>query len=239
MGTAIAAASVTGMVEILALDALRGEAEALSRAARTLGEDEWAQPTRCQPWSVRELLAHIRVVIGWLPQMLEGPDPGKPEVSATQYYRPGTRFSPQGNAERIDLARDLAAGHSSGAELAADFTATWQRAYRLCLEEPHRRLVRTRHGDAMLLSEFLLTRVIEVAVHGLDIADALGREPWLTAQAEAAVLGLAFGPAYRVDISGLHWDGPTAVRKMTGRAAISHAETSQINRLSINWITLG
>ncbi|WP_323187142.1 hypothetical protein [Streptomyces sp. NBC_00365] len=29
----------------------------------------------------------------------------------------------------------------------------------------------------MLLSEFLLTRVVEVAVHGLDLADALGREP--------------------------------------------------------------
>jgi hypothetical protein len=54
---------------------------------------------------------------------------------------------------------------------------TWQQVDRLCRAEPEGRVVRTRHSDPMLLSEFLLTRVVEVAVHGLDLADALGREP--------------------------------------------------------------
>ncbi|MFI8504487.1 hypothetical protein ACIGFK_39190 [Streptomyces sp. NPDC085524] len=47
----------------------------------------------------------------------------------------------------------------------------------LTRKESERRVVRTRHGDAMLLADFMLTRVFEVAVHGSDLADALGREP--------------------------------------------------------------
>lgn len=103
-------------------------------------------------------------------------------TSAVEYYRPDGRFAPQTNEARIGLAQDHAAGQASGAALAEDFVATWQRVDRLCRAEPEDRIVCTRHGDAMLLSQFLLTRVIEISVHGLDIADALGHEPWLTPQ---------------------------------------------------------
>jgi hypothetical protein len=45
----------------------------------------------------------------------------------------------------------------------------------------------------MLLTGFLLTRVVEVAVHGLDLTDAVEREPWLTRPAADLVLGLLVG----------------------------------------------
>jgi hypothetical protein len=60
--------------------------------------------------------------------------------------------------------------------LANDFAATWQRVDQLCRAEPEDRVVRAGHGDAMLLSQFLVTRVVEVAVHGLDLAEALEHE---------------------------------------------------------------
>jgi hypothetical protein len=37
-------------------------------------------------------------------------------------------------------------------------------------------VVLTRHGDRMLLTEFLRTRVLELAVHGLDLAAVDDRE---------------------------------------------------------------
>lgn len=222
------------------LEAFRGETDALSGAVRELSESAWARPTRCEPWSVRELLGHIRLTVGRLPQMLESPAPEEqPSITATRYYRPDARFSASSNAARIEMARTDAAGHADGKELAADFAATWRQAYSQCLQQPVGRAVRTRHGDAMLLAEFLLTRVVEVAVHGLDMADALEHEPWLTEPAQAAVLDLVIGPAHRDHIRALSWDGPTALRKVTGRAALTEAETSRIERLGINWITLG
>jgi len=231
---------VIGMIEDrAALEAFRCEAGELSRALAGVRGADWARPTRCEPWSVREVLGHIRVVIGWLPQMVEGPAPDRADVSAARYYRPDARFSPQTNAARIQSARDLAADHGDGARLVADFASIWQQAYRQCRDEPVDRVVRTRHGDAMLLSEFLVTRVVELAVHGLDIADALGREPWLTTEAGETVLGLVIGPAHREHVRELQWDGPTALRKLTGRAALAEPESSRIERLGAKWITLG
>ncbi|WP_234540142.1 maleylpyruvate isomerase N-terminal domain-containing protein [Streptomyces shenzhenensis] len=221
------------------LEAFRLEAGELSQAVAGLSEAEWDRPTRCEPWSVRELLGHVRVVIAWLPQMLDGPAPDKAEVSAAEYYRPDDRFSPQTNAARLGLAQDHAAGHASGAALAEGFAATWQQVDRMCRDEAEDRVVRTRHGDAMLLSEFLLTRVVEIAVHGLDLSDALGREPWLTTEAGAAVLELLLGPDQLDGTRELGWDRPTFLRKVTGRAALDVPETTHFERLGIRWLTLG
>lgn len=221
------------------LEAFRIEAGELSRAVAGLSEAEWDLPTRCEPWSVRELLGHVRVVIAWLPAMLDAPAPDRAEVSAVEYYRPDDRFAPQTNTARIALARDHATGQGSGAALADDFTATWQRVDRLCRAEPEDRVVRTRHGDAMLLSQFLVTRVVEVAVHGLDLAEALGREPWLTPQAADAVLELLLGPDGMTASDGLDWEQPEFLRKVTGREPLDAAEAAQVERLGIRWLTLG
>ncbi|MFG2783474.1 maleylpyruvate isomerase N-terminal domain-containing protein [Streptomyces prunicolor] len=88
----------------------------------------------------------------------------------------------------------------SGAALADDLNDTWQQVDRLCRAQPEGRVVRTRHGDPMLLAEFLLTRVVEVAVHGLDVADALSHEPWLTSQTADLVQDILLGPGTRIAI---------------------------------------
>src|ERR1700761_457645 len=106
--------------------------------------------------------------------MLTAVEPDRADVSAIEYYRPDDRFATQTNAARIGLAQDYAARLGNGAALVEDFTATWQMVVRQCSAEREDRVVRTRHGDAMFLSQFLLTRVVEIAVHGLDMADALG-----------------------------------------------------------------
>ncbi|MFG3023082.1 maleylpyruvate isomerase N-terminal domain-containing protein [Streptomyces sp. NPDC048254] len=221
------------------LEAFRLEAGELSQAVAGLSEAEWDLPTRCEPWPVRALLGHVRVVIAWVPGMLEAPPPDKAEVSAVEYYRPDDRFAPQTNSARIALAQDHAAGQAGGAALADDFHATWQRVDRLCRAEPEGRVVWTRHGDAMLLSEFLVTRVVEVAVHGLDLAEALGREPWLTRQAADVVLELLLGPNHISALRELGWDQKKFVRKATGREPLDATETARVERLGVRWLTLG
>lgn len=200
---------------------------------------EWRLPTRCAPWTVSDLLAHVRVVTAWLPGMLAAPAPTHAEVTAAEYYRPDGRFAPDTNAARIALAQQHAAQQLSGAALADDFDATWRQVDRLCRAEPDGRVVRTRHGDPMLLSEFLLTRVVEVAVHGLDLADALGREPWLTSQAADLVQDLLLGPDGAATLEKLGWGQLRFLRKATGREAITEEEASDVGRLGIRWLTLG
>lgn len=231
--------SVTGMRQDRVLEVFRRECEALTDAVSGLSEAEWSLPTRCTPWTVRDLLGHVCVVIDWLPGMLEAPAPEGAGVSAADYYRPDDRFSPRTNSARIALAQSRAAESADGSALVGDFTATWRQVHRMCREQPVGRTVRTRHGDAMLLSEFLLTRVVEVAVHGLDLADALGRESWLTPSAGDAVLELLLGAEQRAAADLLGWDRPRFLRKATGREPLDGPEAARIEQLGIRWLALG
>jgi len=225
------------LAEVMA--AVRTGAEGLGRWAAEVGEDEWARPPRCEPWSARELLGHVCVVLGWLPGMLAGPSPRRAEVSAARYYRPDHRFAEATNMARIALAREHAARHASGATLAENFGRIWRSVDSLCRHEPDDRVVLTRHGDAMLLTDFMLTRVVEVAVHGLDLADALGREPWLTAPAGDLVLHLLAGSGANGQVGVLGWSRPQFLRKVTGREPLSAQESDQVERLRIHWLALG
>jgi uncharacterized protein (TIGR03083 family) len=222
-----------------ALDAFRLEAESLSRAVEGVSKEEWDLPTRCEPWTVRELLGHIRVVIAWLPGMLTAVEPDRADVSAIEYYRPDDRFAAQTNAARIGLAQDHAARLGHGAALVEDFTATWRMVVRQCSAEREDRVVRTRHGDAMLLSQFLLTRVVEIVVHGVDMADALGRAPWLTRQAGDVVMELQLGPGWMNTIRELGWDRLGFLRKATGRQPHESADVARVEQLGVRWLTLG
>jgi uncharacterized protein (TIGR03083 family) len=221
------------------VEAFRCEAGRLARAMSGVSQAEWCLPTRCAPWTVRELLAHVRVVIAWLPGMLAAPAPVRAEVSAVEYYRPDERFAPETNAARVALAQEHAGKQFSGAALAQAFDATWQEVDRLCRVAPQGRVVRTRHGDPMLLSEFLLTRVVEVAVHGLDLADALEREPWITPQAADVVQDLLSGPDSAAALEKLGWSQLRFLRKATGRDPITREEAAEADRLGIRWLTLG
>ncbi|GAA2699584.1 hypothetical protein GCM10010429_01420 [Micromonospora olivasterospora] len=81
----------------------------------------------------------------------------------------------------------------------------------------------------MAPAEFLVTRVVEVGVHGLDLAAALGREPWLT-PAAAEVTGGRGVPA------GLGWDGSTLVAEATGRAPLTGRKRAVLAAAGVRWL---
>lgn len=208
------------------LRAFRAEAEALGKAVGALPDASWDLPTRCPPWRVRDLLRHVTVAVGRVPAMLAAPAPDRAEVSAAGYYRPDVRFSPQTNADRV--AQALARG---GEPPAVEFDTAWRAALRACEKAPEDRVVRTRHGDAMLLTDFMVTRVVEVAVHGVDLADALGRAAWATPEA-AGVVGELLGPRWGEESRRLGWDAGELLRRGTGRAELTDAERTLPERLT-------
>jgi uncharacterized protein (TIGR03083 family) len=221
------------------MEAFNAEAERLSAAMRTLAEDEWSRPTACEPWTVRELLGHVMVAIAWLPGMLDEDAPPQATVSAVDYYRHDARFSPEANERRIELARERAARAPSGKDIVQEFDDIWTTAARRCETEPDDRVVRTRHGDPMLLTDFLVTRVVEVAVHGLDLAIAVGRRPWPTESAGDLLTRLLLGPRGLEGVRRLGWDQVTFLCKATGREPMTDAETVEAERAGIRWLSLG
>lgn len=219
-------------------EAFRVEGDRLAGVLLALDEDDFDRPTRCQPWTVRELTAHVRTATGRLLTMLAEPAPPRAEVGAAGYYGPA-KFTPSTDATRIAGARREAAEASNGHALAVDFDRTWRAVHTAAATEPPERVVRTRHGDAMTVDDFLLTRVVELGVHGLDLAAALDRRPWLTDPAAAAITGLLLGGGDPGVLDRLGWDRLTFVAKATGRTPLTAGEQTEVDRHGIRWLSFG
>ena len=224
--------------------ALRVEAEQLAAAVASEPPAALARPSPCPPWTVADLLYHVRTGLARLGDMLAEPEPGREAlagglVSAVGYFRPDHRFSPATNADRIASARRGAASLAAEA-LPADFQQAWHQAWAALQAAPPHRLVRTRHGDFMLLTDFLRTRVLELAVHGLDLAAGLNRAPWLTPEAASVVEDLVLTPGLAADVrQRLGWDHATLIAKVTGRRPLTPAESMMVKAEHIHWLSLG
>ena len=185
----------------------------------------------------------MRTGVARLPAMLAEPElspvPRDELVTAAGYFNPDHRFSPATNADRVSSAQDGAAGLPAEA-MAADFDRAWHAAQAAVEAASPDRVVRTRHGDLMRLSEFLRTRVLELAVHGLDLAAGLNRDPWLTPEAAGVVadLMLPAGSALAVR-KRLGWDDATLIAKITDRLPITPDESSVVEGQDIHRLALG
>ncbi|MBX7266205.1 maleylpyruvate isomerase N-terminal domain-containing protein [Micromonospora sp. Llam7] len=233
-------------------DAFRDECARLGEVLRTLEPADLDRPTGCPPWTVADLLAHVHTGAARLAGMLAAPAPARARVDAAGYFD-ATKFSPEVDAARVEAARVEAvrveaveAGvrvgppehrRASGPGLAADFERAWRATLAAVDAHSPDRVVRTRHGDAMTTTQFLRTRVVEVGVHGLDLAAALGRPPWLTPAAGRVIADLLTGG--RALPAELGWDRLTLIAKATGRTAGSPAEQATLDAAGIRLLRFG
>ncbi len=235
------------MTQPPAVDAFRTEAAALSHVISGLSDDDLGRPSPCAPWTLADLLCHIVIAAGRIGPAIDAAgtqgDPDAELVPAAGYYQPDARFSATVNADRIEVAAALATRLGGAAAIGAELTAATRRSLDLLETAPPDQEVRTRHGDRMLLSEFAITRVVELSVHGLDVAAGLRRSPWLTDQA-AVVLehlllpGLSQSEAGRLrDQVGI--DRAGLIAALTGRAPLSAARELALTRRGITRLALG
>ncbi|MEV6692218.1 maleylpyruvate isomerase N-terminal domain-containing protein [Micromonospora sp. NPDC051196] len=248
--------------------AFREECLRLGEVLASLDPGDLARPTGCVPWTVAELLAHVRTGAGRLIDMLAAPAPTGAPVDAAGYF--GTaKFTSEVDAARIESARAEAArieaarieaahaeaarvgdgrveggeesfgpdGRRRGAGLGEDFDRAWRAALAAVEAYPPDRVVRTRHDDAMTVTEFLRTRVVEVGVHGLDLAAALDRPPWLTTAASRVIADLlTVGRSLPAELG---WDRLTLIAKVTGRMPCSPAEQAALARVGLPLLAFG
>jgi uncharacterized protein (TIGR03083 family) len=229
------------MMPDLIHEAFGAEARQLSRVLAGLDDAAFARPTACAPWTVAELVYHVWMTMGRLPGMLAAPEPAGPGlVSAAGYYRADRRFSTAANAGRIQSAQRGAAALAGAAARARDFEVARRQAESASRAAPPGRVVATRHGDRMLLTEFLATRVLELAVHGLDLAAALDREPWVTVQAAEASEDLLLPSAAAGRLRAqTGWDRVGLIARLTGRHPVAPSETELIRSAHIGRLALG
>lgn len=160
-------------------------------------------------WSLRELIGHTSRAVSTVTEYLEAPEPAAPTVhSASEYLEVVLRQ--QGDDEAIAL-RGRAAAQRLGDQPADALAALVVAAIRAVDAADPERLVTVGGEVAMPLGEYLRTRVFELTVHGVDIADAAGLD-WTPPSAHLIdALHLA-----AVNASARHL-GLEALRYLTGR----------------------
>ncbi|MBF6301494.1 maleylpyruvate isomerase N-terminal domain-containing protein [Nocardia amamiensis] len=221
--------------EDVVLQAFRAESTRLCEVLGELTEAQFALATPCPPWNVAELAVHINSAVARVLAGLAAPAPPRADIAAADYYRPEI-FDGAANAERVRMAQRDAAVYQNATAITAAFGDTWRQADIAISGQPADRMITTRWGDGILLSEFMITRVVELVLHGLDIAIALGASAWTTPEAAAVV-----GDFLRIEPAATHlgWDRPTALAKASGRAALSTRESAELARLNITWRRFG
>jgi uncharacterized protein (TIGR03083 family) len=204
-----------------ALTALRQETHALSTVLRDLNAADFTQPTNCPPWNLRELIVHMADSIA-----IRGPfrtvAPQSVLASAADYYRRPERDTPEYRQRNVDqtqqLSRTVLADTPAWFDQAARDTVA-----RLGDDDLDRAVVIPGRG-AMRLADWIVTRVISIAAHGLDVAITLDREPWTTGPALTIIRPVFVDLLGAAPPTALHWDDQTFLATATGRRALTDQE---------------
>jgi len=218
------------------LETLDDEARRSIDAVRELPAEAFAAPTRCPPWDVQVLVGHMVHDLDRVQTYLADPAPEATITDSVTYFG---SYDPRAEGPRITAnSIESADRYGTPAELVDGFDS----ALRRCLEEAGRedpaRVLGTRL-TAIRLDEFLKTRILEIGVHGMDLAAALGREPWLTSAAASVVLSILVGLLGDDPAPALGWSDLTFIETATGRRPLTDAERAVLGELAEAFPVLG
>lgn len=160
------------------LEAFRAEAEALDDALAQVTIEDLARPTNCPPWNVKELLVHIGG--GLPPAGVLRSTTQRPLLDAVTNYQRPERATTAYHEDNVRRTQAKAATIDDG-DVRQVLTRRWQDSLADWEGRPDGPV--EGHMGVILLSDFVLTRVIAHAAHGLDVAISLGLRPWTTREA--------------------------------------------------------
>ncbi|MFE6177910.1 sterol carrier family protein [Streptomyces sp. NPDC056464] len=135
------------------------------RAVSGLTGEQLALPTRLGSWTVRDLAAHVVLVVGVTSRALERDEPAKAELRLLEW--PAAIAARAGDID--DATRELAGAHP---DLGALYADTEERLTRHLADAPGDRLLAVRTGT-MSLADFLVTRTVELVAHSDDLNAAV------------------------------------------------------------------
>jgi len=169
------------------------------------------EPVGLGDWTIRELVAHLGLGIG-LARFVSSAAPDAVPLSFGEYVR----AYPPAAGQIAAMTRDISA--EFGDDLVGGFRRTATEAF-AALDALPGDVLQARRGP-ITRQDFLMTRLVELVVHGDDLQRAMGRAdaPLLPGAVEAVGCALAEAYQQRAGVApasgGLDW-----IRRAAGRVA--------------------
>ena len=164
----------------------------VEQAFRDLTDAQWQTPTRLVPlgetqpnWTVFELAGHFDISIGLTLMLMAEPQSGQVGRDRTSFF-----IFPRSEVAPVvyDYAYKMVEGKTPQQMpdvLHETFTKTIQGARTMAPDT-----VGPGYYALMRLDEFVPSRIVEAVVHGLDLTEAIGREPMATPEGVAVTAGI-------------------------------------------------
>jgi uncharacterized protein (TIGR03083 family) len=202
------------------IEAFDAECSALSRVLHVLTAEDLARPTNCPPWTLHELVVHIADSIS-VPELgMPRADEALPAGNAADYYRRPERNTNAYRDSNVERTRKRAATIPPETT-AALFRDAWHRTSgAVAVSDLGQRIEAA--GRSLTIGDYLLTRLMSVAAHGLDVAITIERAPWTTRTALQALRPVL------VDLLGedppITWTDQDLLQLGTGRRPLTEDE---------------
>ena len=176
----------------------------VEQAFRGLSEAEWATPTKLRPldetkppWTLFELAGHFDISIGLTVMLMAEPQAGQVGRDRVSFF-----IFPRSEVAPVvyDYAYTMVEGKTPAQmpdTLAATFAKTVEGARSLAPDT-----IGPGYYALMRLDEFVASRVVEAVVHGLDLTDALGRDPMATPEGVAVTAAILDDLLARKTVAG-------------------------------------
>jgi uncharacterized protein (TIGR03083 family) len=206
------------------LTALADESRTLSALLRRLSAADFERLTNCPPWNLNELVVHIAASIRLDDDALLAAPPGSVLMTAADYYRRPERDTSEYRQRNVDQTRQLARRilpRTSATrffdEVASDTLDTLGRRD---LGQP----VQVPGRGPMKLADWVVTRVVSVAAHGLDVALTVDQRPWTRRSALDVMRPVLVSLLGAEPPAQLGWDAQTLLEVGTGRRELTSDE---------------
>ena len=166
------------------IDTLADELARIEATFRGLTGPEWATSTRLVPvdpdlphWTVFELAGHFDISIGLTRMLIDGLGEERPARDRTSFFiNPRSETGPVVYGYAYTMVEGKTPADMPGV-LADTFGKTIEEARAMSADT-----VGPGYFAPMRVDEFVASRVVEAVVHGLDLSQALGRDPIGTPQ---------------------------------------------------------
>jgi uncharacterized protein (TIGR03083 family) len=214
------------------LTALRDESRALSAVLRRADPQDFHRPTNCPPWNLDELVVHIAMSIHLGDDdELPAATPGSGALAAADYYRRPERDTSDYRQSNVDRTQQAASDVLARMSAARWFDEVSQdtvlRLSRLDLG----RVVQIPSCGPMKLADWVVTRVMSVAAHGLDVALTLRLEPWTTRPALDVTCPVLISLLGAEPPAQLGWNEQILLAAGTGRRALTSHDRAVLGPL--------
>jgi uncharacterized protein (TIGR03083 family) len=161
---------------------LEDELNRVEQVFASLSPDEWRTPTKLVPvdpslprWTVFELAGHFDIAIGLTRMLIDGRDDSQPARDRTSFFiNPRSETAPVVYEYAYTMVQGKTPADMPGV-LHETFSQTVSQARSVPADT-----VGPGYFAPMRVDEFVASRIVEAVVHGIDLTEALGRDPIAT-----------------------------------------------------------